>query len=222
MAWSREAKEEPPMPRIGPFEEYSDEYDEWFERNTDLYEAELGAIRQLLPPPGASGMEVGVGSGKFAEPLGIKIGVEPSARMAMRAREKGIEVCSGVAEELPFPDSSFDFVLVVTTICFVDDVMKSLREVLRVLRADGFIIVGFVDKASHLGRRYSERREQSKFYKDATFHSATEVLEYLGMAGFEITAIRQTLVPEKPPGTILEGFGIGAFVVIKGRKNKDT
>ena len=74
------------MPKTESFEKYSDAYDEWFKKNFDLYEAELEAIRQLIPPPGSEGMEVGVGSGKFAAPLGIKIGVEPSEKMAIKAR----------------------------------------------------------------------------------------------------------------------------------------
>ena len=33
------------MPKIEPFEKHSDAYDEWFNKNIDLYEAELDAIR---------------------------------------------------------------------------------------------------------------------------------------------------------------------------------
>jgi len=51
------------MPKIEPFEKYSDAYDEWFEENCDLYKDELEAIRQLIPSFGSEGMEVGVGSG---------------------------------------------------------------------------------------------------------------------------------------------------------------
>jgi len=206
------------MPKTVPFEKHSDAYDEWFKKNIDLYEAELEAIRQLIPPPGAEGMEVGVGSGKFAAPLGIKIGVEPSEKMAIKARLQGINVYPGVAEELSFPDSRFDFVLMVTTICFVDDVIKSLREAFRVLKPSGCIIVGFVDKESELGKQYSDKREKSRFYKDATFFSTEEVLKYLKEAGFGIAKIRQTLIPGELPETILDDFGRGAFVVIKGVK----
>jgi len=208
------------MPKIEPFEKYSNEYDEWFEKNIELYEAELKAVRQLIPLPGAEGMEVGIGSGKFAAPLGIKIGVEPSEKMANKARMQGIEVYPGVAEALPFPDGKFDFVLMVTTICFVDDVIKSFREALRVLKINGCIIVGFVDKESGLGRQYLDNKENSRFYKVSVFFSTSEVLEYLNDAGFEVTETRQALIPGEPPGTILEGFGRGAFVVIKGIKNK--
>jgi ubiquinone/menaquinone biosynthesis C-methylase UbiE len=208
------------MPKINPFETYSDEYDQWFENHRDFYASELEAIRQLLPPPGAKGMEVGVGSGKFAGPLGIKMGVEPSEKMANKARFKGIDVCSGIAEALPFPDGRFDFVLMVTTLCFVDDVVQSLKEIYRVLKFTGCIIVGFVDKESELGRQYSEKKERSRFYKEATFFSAFEVLKDLKGSGFAITNVLQTLISEESPQTLLEGFGRGAFVVIKGKKMK--
>ncbi len=210
------------MPKIESFEKFSNEYDQWFNNHPDLYAAELEAIRQLIHSAGAEGMEVGVGSGRFAVPLRIKVGVEPSEKMAHKARLQGIEVHSGVAEDLPFSDGRFDFVMMVTTICFVDDVAKSLKEAFRVLKTDGFIIVGFIDKGSELGTKYSEKKESSRFYKDATFFTASEVLSYLKESGFVISNVLQTLIPGKIPNTILEGFGRGSFVVIKGIKNESA
>ena len=69
------------MARTAAFEKHSEAYDDWFDKNRDIYEAELKVVRQLLPVGNVQGMEVGVGSGKFAEPLGIKIGLEPSEQM---------------------------------------------------------------------------------------------------------------------------------------------
>jgi len=209
------------MPRTQPFDEYSDEYDEWFEKNRELYAAEVEAIRQLLPWPGADGVEVGVGSGKFAAPLGIRIGVEPAEKMAIKAEERGIRVYRGVAEHLPFPDGRFDFVLMVTTICFVDDVIKSFREAHRVLKPGGCIIVGFVDEDSDLGREYADKRNTSRFCKEAAFFSTPEVLNYLRQAGFGSVRIKQTLLRGQSGELILDGFGKGAFVVIRGAKQDE-
>ncbi len=117
----------------------------------------------MMPSPEARGLEVGVGSGKFAVPLGIKIGVEPAEKMAVKAEKQGIRVFRDVAEELPFSDSEFDFVLMVTTICFVEDILKSFREAFRVLKPRGCIIVGFVDKESELGKQNLDRRDTSFF-----------------------------------------------------------
>ena len=112
------------MPKVEPFEKHADIYGEWFVRNRFAYESELQAIRALLPDVG-TGVEIGVGTGRFAASLGIKLGVEPSKTMREIAQKKGIEVVNGVAEALPFDDSQFDFALIVTTICFLDDIETS-------------------------------------------------------------------------------------------------
>ncbi len=203
------------MPKIDAFEKNSDAYDDWFEKNQLAYEAELKAIRQLLPEGHLHGMEIGVGSGKFALPLGIKIGVEPSQQMAEKAKKLGINVSSGVAEELPYRTDQFDFVLMVTTICFVDDVEQSFREALRVLKPGGFILVAYVDKASQLGQQYLVNRHKSKFYQQATFFSTPEVLDHLKVAGFHSPEVKQTLITSSTDQTVLDGYGEGGFVAIK-------
>ena len=47
------------------------------------------------------------------------------------------------AESLPFADSQFDFVLMFTTICFLDDIETAFNEVYRVLKSGGSLIIGF-------------------------------------------------------------------------------
>ena len=103
------------MANFKPFENYSLKYDEWFDKNRFIYESELQAVKELLPIS-KNGIEVGVGSGRFAAPLGIKLGLDPSRKMGKIAEKRGIKVIEGVAESLPFPDSHFDFILMVTTI----------------------------------------------------------------------------------------------------------
>ncbi len=206
------------MPRIEAFEKYSDKYDDWFDRHADLYHAELETIRQLMPSPAAKGLEVGVGSGRFAVPLGMSIGVEPSEQMAAKAGSRGVNVVRAVAERLPFPDAAFDCVLMVTTICFVDDVLETFREAYRVLKPRGCIVVGFVDRESALGKEYQRRSASDVFYKDALFVSAREVGAYLANAGFRDVFFKQALIPGEPPAVIQEGFGNGSFVVAKAVK----
>ena len=89
--------------------------------------------------------------------------------MAEISRLKGIDVIDGVAENLPCRDNSFDFALMVTTICFVDDALKSLQEIYRILKPGGFCIIGFVDKDSSIGKLYEKNRQMSRFYKEVTF-----------------------------------------------------
>ena len=207
--------------RVEPFEKYSKEYDKWFIKNQNIYLAELNVIKRLVPS-GKFGVEIGVGSGRFALPLDIKVGVEPSKKMAEISRKKRIQVYEAVAEQLPFKDKKFDFVLMVTTICFIDDILKSFQEAFRILKDDGFIVVGFVDKNSELGKRYQLKRKESKFYKDATFYSVKEVINFLRKTNFENVVIRQTVFSSEIDklNHVESGYGKGSFVVIKAVKSK--
>lgn len=208
------------MAKITPFDEQAIEYDAWFDTHTELYQAELEALRTLVPAAGR-GVEIGVGTGRFAVPLGISIGVEPSPGMAELARQRGVEVLAGVAEALPFADNSFDYALMVTVVCFLDDVAKAFRKVWRILKPGGSLIVGFIDRESDLGRSYEQKKEQSIFYRDATFYSVSDLVVLLTHAGFTGFSYRQTLSAGEPPDlTVREGFGNGGFVVIRAQKHQ--
>ncbi len=209
------------MARTDAFDQYSLRYDSWFERHPFIFQSELEAIRSLLPREG-QGIEIGVGTGRFALSLGITQGVEPSRAMADMARKRGIEVIEGVAEALPFEDNHFDFLLMVTTICFVDDLEQTFQESYRVLKPGGFLILGFVDRDSFLGQKYSTEKAKNVFYRDANFYSVAEVKHYLYQAGFGHFEFRQTLfgfgeeVKEVEP--VKEGYGEGSFVVLRAQK----
>jgi len=209
------------MARNEPFEEHPLQYDDWFERNKFAYESELQAIRSQLPERG-EGMEIGVGSGRFAAPLGIKIGVEPSSKMREMARNRGIEVIDGIAEALPFDDYQFDFVLLVTTICFLDDVEVALKEAHRVIKRNGSLIVGFIDKNSPIGKLYLKYKNESVFYKIARFYSVDEVFYYLKKAGFNNFCFTQTIFHNlkeiRDIEPVKKGYGEGSFVVIRAIK----
>lgn len=208
------------MPKTEVFDKYYKDYDNWFFKNELAYKAELKLIRKLIPK--GKGLEVGVGTGKFAIPFGIKEGVEPSDKMAEIAEEKGIRVVKGVAEDLPYDDNSFDFVLLVTTICFVDDPLKTIKEARRVVKANGYIIIGFVDRESLIGQEYEKYKDKSKFYSPAIFYSSKEIEDFLKKSGFSEIESYQTLfnplnaIKEVEPVT--KGYGKGAFIGMRGKK----
>ncbi len=209
------------MMKIEPFETYASRYNDWFKRNELVYGSELRAVReQLLDTRDA--LEVGVGSGKFAAPLGIRYGLEPSAKMVRLAKENGIEVVRGVAEVLPFEDKCFDLVLMVTTICFLDDVDAAFREAYRVLRSKGHLVVAFVDKDSPVGRAYQQKKDQSVFYRDAIFYSTGTIIHHLKNIGFCDISCVQTLFNDLPGITRIDspchGYGRGSFVVVRAAK----
>ena len=211
------------MPNIEPFERHAERYESWFVRHPAAYQSELNAVRALWPG-GRETVEIGVGAGHFAAPLGIALGVEPSTAMRRAASRRGIEAVEGVAEQLPFPNACFEAALMVTTLCFVDDPARSVAELARVLRLEGVAVIGFVDRESRLGRDYEARRASSVFYRDAHFFSTVDVADLLTRAGFEDLTYCQTLFGDpsllERPDEVREGYGEGSFVVIRGRKPK--
>jgi ubiquinone/menaquinone biosynthesis C-methylase UbiE len=222
LGFSINTKGDNKMAKIEPFEKFPARYEEWFKINYLTYQSELQAVKDLLPENGV-GMEVGIGSGRFAKPLGIKLGVEPSSEMRLIARSRGIETIDSVAESLPFKDKQFDYVLMVTTICFLNDLKAALKEVFRVLKPHGIFLVGFIEKESPLGHLCQSHKDENPFYKAAHFYSVYGVLCYLIENDFVDFQIVQTIfndlseINEVEP--VKKGFGEGSFVVIRAEKN---
>lgn len=210
--------------KIDSFEHNIERYESWFDKNYFAYASELKAVKSVLP--GGKGIEIGVGTGRFAQPLSIKLGIDPSIHMLKKAKERGVEVIKGVAENLPVDNNSLDFALLTTTICFLDNVEKTFKEIRRILRKNGFIVVAFVDRESFLGEVYEEKKAKSPFYKFANFYSADEVLRKLEKTGFTHPEIKQTLFAFSGNlnsiDKIEEGYGEGGFVIIRMKKKQEV
>lgn len=202
-----------------PFDIFTAEYEIWFKENELIFQSELLALKQVIPV-GKEGIEIGIGSGIFAEKLNIKFGIDPSEKMLNYARQRKLSVEKGFAENLPFPDNSFDFAAFITSICFVDNLGIALKEAHRIIKDKGDLIIAFIDKESSLGKSLELQKEDSKFYRYAKFYSVSEMTSMIVNNHFELTEIIQTLtemnlkIPENP----MKGHGKGSFVVIKGRK----
>ncbi|MCZ7362101.1 MAG: methyltransferase domain-containing protein [Candidatus Methanoperedens sp.] len=196
-------------------------YDDWFEKHKNAYFSELKALKKVIPE--GFGLEVGVGSGRFAFPLGVKMGIDPSKNMLRGAKGRGIQVIQGAGEELPFKDGSFDFVLIVVTLCFVENPVNVLSEARRVLKRGGRLIVGEINKESWLGQIYEDRRKKSQFYIVATFYSSNEIIEMFDRVGIRYLESYHTLMSQSTAHEMLEepekGLDKGGFVVIAGVKN---
>jgi ubiquinone/menaquinone biosynthesis C-methylase UbiE len=142
--------------------------------------------------------------------------------MAQIARGRGLTVYESTAESLPFEDAAFDFVTMITTLCFLDDPQRALREVWRVLKPGGAIIIGMVDEESDIGKGYIAKRRGEGFYRYAHFYSVPEVVTWLGQSGFDMPGICQTLFRDIDScdgiEPVRDGYGEGMFAVIAARK----
>ena len=166
----------------------------------------------------------GTGSGQFAALLGVRLGIHPSEPMLRHAVKKGIPCVSGVAEALPFKDGRFDYILIVTTISFVDSPAAMLSECRRVLRPKGAIIIGFVNRNSALGKQYQARQSENIFYRHAVFYSCEELEGLLFDAGFAdhrwVNTLSQDPKTMKDIEPLREGRDEGAFVVVRAVKSE--
>ncbi len=198
-----------------PFEEGAVEYDLWFEKNSKIYDSELNALK-LCFEENKKTIEIGVGTGVFAEKLGIKEGIEPSEDMAKIAKKRGIKVIKGVAEDLPLKDDSYEQVFMITVDCFLNNIDKAFSEIHRILKSGGIFNLAFINKDTKLGEIYEANKENDKNYKWADFRGAKEIIEILEKNGFEISESYNTIEDfEDRLYEVKKGYDSGVFTVIK-------
>ncbi|BCN93782.1 type 11 methyltransferase [Thiomicrorhabdus immobilis] len=208
------------MPKTQGYESHATTYDEWFDENPDIYQAEIEAIKKLLPE--GKGIEIGAGSGRFTAPLNIDTGIEPALAMREQAKFRGLSLIEGVAEQLPVEDNQFDYAIFITSTCFLDNPLKAYQEAARVTNDNGKIIIAFLEKNSELGKTYEKHKHENPFYCDATFYSYNEIKGFLEQAGFSDFQTVQTVLPEnqtkQKSHDILPGHDQGAFIVLRAVK----
>lgn len=181
------------LPAVAAYDERAADYDAWYDDNPALYQAELDLVAGLLEPLRAlgAGLEIGAGTGRFAEPLGIDTGLEPSPRMAEYARERGVHIVQGLAEDLPFADGRFGYTAFLTSLCFVADAARALAEARRVTTPGGGIVVAFLNRDSDLGAQLHATKADDPFYATARFFTPEELARELRAAGYVPEAWRQ-------------------------------
>jgi SAM-dependent methyltransferase len=159
-------------------------YDDWFRKDTGTLALAIEKqtlLRVWSPRPGQRLLEVGCGTGLFAEwfaDQGLQVtGLDPSPPMLDQARRRlpaRISLEQGVAEELPYPDNHFDMVALITTLEFVNDPLQALQEACRVAREK--VILGVLNKYSLITwQRRIELLWTSTVYRHARFFGVLEL-----------------------------------------------
>jgi SAM-dependent methyltransferase len=126
-------------------------------------------------------LEVGCGSGLFLEWFAsnghLITGIDPSTSSLELARNRlgsRVQLSQGVAENLPYEDNEFDTVAMITSLEFVDDPSRALREAFRVARRN--VLIGALNRYS-IGRiqYFFEKFWNDSLYTHARFFSVFQL-----------------------------------------------
>lgn len=166
------------------------DYDRWYHTSTgsfiDRVESDLAF--SLCPPRGGEwALDAGCGTGNFSLKLarrGCRVtGVDISSDMLARAQDKAIK--EGLAlrliradiANLPLPDDTYDSVYSMTAVEFVPDLQRVQRELMRVLRPGGRLLIGTIAGDGPWGRAYAKRAEEKpdSIFRHARFPTLEEV-----------------------------------------------
>ena len=183
------------------------------QRYMDVFAGHLPARRPL------GGLDLGSGTGRFtpalAEAFGGPIhGVEPSEGMRRSAeagaRHPKVRYLAGRAEAIPLPDATCDFALMFLSYHHVTDKPAAAREIARVLRPDGRLLLRSMFKAripDHWWRGYFPR---SWDVERAMFPTVAETREVFAAAGLRTIEVVEMELP-------FEGDIVGAVARLKLR-----
>lgn len=148
--------------------------------------------------------DVGSGTGRFTPSLagtfgGPVYGIEPSARMRAIAEESphgpAVTYLAGGAEQIPLPDRSCDVVLLFLSFHHVTDRPGAAREIARVLRPGGRVLLrtSFGDRLP--GKPWHHYFPRARAVEQAMFPTLGEVVDVFAAAGLARVAFEQ--VPER-------------------------
>jgi ubiquinone/menaquinone biosynthesis C-methylase UbiE len=207
------------------FDILTEKYDSWYEseEGKTLYKSELLCLKPLLENCISPILEVGVGTGRFAQWFPDVMGIDPALNALLLAKKRGIKVIQAIGEKLPFKDKTFGCILLIVTLCFVQNPVDVLIEAKRVLKRNGSIIVGLVPKDSPWGIFYEEKKRQKHpFYSEATFYSLADLQKFLDDISMKITRVRSVLLqrPDEPGRNEepVEGYSkIAGFLCIEAK-----
>ena len=170
-----------------PFDEWTSRYDSWFETPSGTlikqYESEM-LLKLLNPLPKEKILDVVCGTGIFTMDVmafgpmitGIDIS-EPMLRKAMdKTSQSGFTgICADMCA-LPFADNSFDKVLSMTAIEFVEDAKKVIDELDRVTKKGGSIVVTTLNSLSPwANRRLNAAKKGHDLFNKIFFRSPDEM-----------------------------------------------
>ncbi len=228
------------------FDTYANDYDKWFLNNANVLKSEVALLAHFLEVPGKS-LSIGCGTALFETMLkqdyGITVthGIEPAEGMADIARQRGLEVRLGTAEESHYGEEEYDTVIFNGTPSYIDKLDIAFNKAFAAIKPGGKIVVLDVPKESSYALLYNLAKEVGSwdnhyfvgakppcaypisFVQESRWRSTPEKIELLEQSGFIDFQFAQTLTRhpvysdddfEHP----VEGFDRGDYVAICGVK----
>lgn len=204
---------------MNSFDYTAAKYEQWFQKNHELFKSELKAIQDLIEEDLGEALEIGVGTGVFAEALNIKEGIEPSKEMAKYALARGIDVTISGIEEFK-TEKKYNSIFMITVDPFIKNLERVFKKIHNMLTNSGCIYLVILDRETSLGKTYDKNKENDENYKYANFHSFDEVKKMLSKQ-FNIEKIEQTIFKlDNQYQEPIDGHGEGIFCAIRARRKK--
>lgn len=206
------------------------EYDAWYHtpRGRWIGDTEWALLKSALEPEiGDTILDVGCGTGWFTRRAAADGAVltgldvdESALSFAQQHRPANVQFVLGDARQLPFGDRSFDRVMSVTALCFIEDWARALAEIVRVTRRR--FVVGLLNRNSLLWIRKG-RRGGKGAYRGAHWHTVSEIDAAMKQSAAD--AVRYSFGVFLPGGGLLakiaeqhlpKALPLGTFMVLSG------
>jgi ubiquinone/menaquinone biosynthesis C-methylase UbiE len=218
------------------FDDWPERYDRWFETpiGSLVKSCEEALVMDLLAPaPGEAILDAGSGTGIFTSPIlaagasvtGLDISLPMvQASVGRLGRASFSPVVADMAF-LPFRDAVFDKSVSITALEFMKDGAGAVKELFRVTKAGGLIVVATLNSASPwAARRKKEAEERETIFRKAIFRSAGDMRALAPFPADLRTAVHfdKDADPASAASIELEGrekgLETGAFIAARWRK----